>query len=142
MMVGRQLPFFSLLVPFWLIWAFAGRRAMWEIWPAILVTGASFAIMQFLVSNYIGPELVDIIAAVVSMSCLVGFLRVWQPKTIWTSVSLKGHENDGGQAQPARAITQHSRAGSCVDTLGYFDRFHIYLGFATSQGLAEQHFCA
>ena len=110
MMVGRQLPFFSLLVPFWLIWAFAGRRAMWEIWPAILVTGASFAIMQFLVSNYIGPELVDIIAAVVSMSCLVGFLRVWQPKTIWTSVSLKGHENDGGQAQPAPAITQHSRA--------------------------------
>jgi lactate permease len=110
MMVGRQLPFFSLLVPFWLIWAFAGRRAMWDIWPAILVTGASFAIMQFLVSNYIGPELVDIIAAVVSMSCLVGFLRVWQPKTIWTSVSLKGHENDGGQAQPARAITKHSRA--------------------------------
>ena len=110
MMVGRQLPFFSLLVPFWLIWAFAGRRAMWDIWPAILVTGASFAIMQFLVSNYIGPELVDIIAAVVSMSCLVGFLRVWQPKTIWTSVSLKGHENDGGQAQPARAIAKHSRA--------------------------------
>jgi lactate permease len=110
MMVGRQLPFFSLLVPFWLIWAFAGRRAMWDIWPAILVTGASFAIMQFLVSNYIGPELVDIIAAVVSMACLVAFLRVWQPKNIWTSVSLKGHENDGGQAQPPRAITQHSRA--------------------------------
>ena len=109
-MVGRQLPFFSLLVPFWLIWAFAGRRAMWDIWPAILVTGASFAIMQFLVSNYIGPELVDIIAAVVSMACLVAFLRVWQPKNIWTSVSLKGHENDGGQAQPARAITKHSRA--------------------------------
>ena len=109
-MVGRQLPFFSLLVPFWLIWAFAGRRAMWEVWPAILVTGASFAIMQFLVSNYIGPELVDIIAAVVSMASLVTFLRYWQPKTIWTSVSLKGHENDGGQAQPARAITQHSRA--------------------------------
>ncbi len=109
-MVGRQLPFFSLLVPFWLIWAFAGRRAMWEIWPAILVTGASFAIMQFLVSNFIGPELVDIIAAVVSMASLVTFLRYWQPKTIWTSVSLKGHENDGGQAQPARAVTQHSRA--------------------------------
>lgn len=109
-MVGRQLPFFSLLVPFWLIWAFAGRKAMWEVWPAILVTGASFAIMQFLVSNYIGPELVDIIAAVVSMASLVTFLRYWQPKIIWTSVSLKGHENDGGQAQPSRAITQHSRA--------------------------------
>ncbi len=109
MMVGRQLPFFSLLVPFWLIWAFAGRRAMWEVWPAILVTGLSFAIMQFLVSNYIGPELVDIIAAVVSMASLVTFLRYWQPKQIWTSVSLKGHEATGGQAQAPRAVTVHSR---------------------------------
>ena len=96
-MVGRQLPFFSLLVPFWLIWAFAGRKAMWEIWPAILVTGASFAVMQFLVSNYIGPELVDVIAAIVSMVCLVAFLKIWQPKKIWRSVSLKGHETDGGE---------------------------------------------
>lgn len=64
-MIGRQLPFFSLLVPFWLIWAFAGRKGMMEVWPAILVTGVSFAIPQFLVSNYIGPELVDIIAAIV-----------------------------------------------------------------------------
>jgi lactate permease len=110
MMVGRQLPFFSLLVPFWLIWAFAGRRAMWEVWPAILVTGLSFAIMQFLVSNFIGPELVDVIAAVVSMACLVGFLRVWQPKTIWTSVSLKGHETDGGEAKATIVHKQHSRA--------------------------------
>jgi len=55
-MIGRQLPFFWLLVPFWLIWAFAGRKAMLEIWPAILVTGASFAIPQYLVSNFIGPD--------------------------------------------------------------------------------------
>src|SRR5512136_1768560 len=64
-MIGRQLPFFSLMVPFWLIWAFAGRKAMMDIWPAILVTGLSFAIPQYLVSNFIGPELVDIIAAIV-----------------------------------------------------------------------------
>jgi lactate permease len=109
-MIGRQLPFFSLLVPFWLIWAFAGRKGMAQVWPAILVTGVSFAIPQFLVSNYIGPELVDIIAAIVSMVCLVLFLRVWKPKTIWTSVSLKGHEKDGGEAGPATAPTKHSRA--------------------------------
>jgi len=109
-MVGRQLPFFSVLVPFWLIWAFAGRRAMWEVWPAILVTGVSFAIMQFLVSNYIGPELVDVIAAVVSMACLVTFLKFWQPKVIWTSVSLKGHENDDGETKAAKVHTGHSRA--------------------------------
>jgi lactate permease len=109
-MIGRQLPLFSLLVPFWLIWAFAGRKAMMEIWPAILVTGLSFAIPQYLVSNFIGPELVDIIAAIASMISLVLFLRVWQPKRIWTSPSLKGHETDGGVAKAAVPVVQHSRA--------------------------------
>ena len=108
-MIGRQLPFFSLLVPFWLIWAFAGRKAMMEIWPAILVTGLSFAIPQYLVSNFIGPELVDIIAAIVSMISLILFLRVWQPKKIWRSPSLKGHENDGGDAKEEVAPVVHSR---------------------------------
>ena len=79
-MIGLQLPFFWLLVPFWLLWAFSGRKAVMEIWPAVLVTGLSFAIPQFLVSNYIAPKLVDIIAAIVSMVCLVLFLRVWQRK--------------------------------------------------------------
>ena len=109
-MIGRQLPFFSLLVPFWLIWAFAGRKAMMEIWPAILVTGVSFAIPQYLVSNFIGPELVDIIAAIISMVSLILFLRVWQPKKVWKSVSLKGHETDSGEAHPTTAPTRHSRA--------------------------------
>ena len=107
-MIGRQLPFFSLLVPFWVVWAFAGRKAMMEIWPAILVTGLSFAIPQYLVSNFIGPELVDIIAAVVSMASLVLFLRVWQPKKIWTSPSLKGHDISAHEAKPAGPIVRHS----------------------------------
>jgi len=102
-MVGRILPLFSLIVPFWLIWAFAGRKAMMEIWPAILVSGLSFAIPQFLVSNYIGPELVDVIAAISSMVCLILFLRVWKPKTIWTSTSL-GHREDK-LAAPATSTT-------------------------------------
>ncbi|CAM3788204.1 L-lactate permease [Roseateles saccharophilus] len=109
-MIGRQLPFFSLLVPFWLIWAFAGRKAMWEISPAIGVTGLSFAIPQYLVSNFIGPELVDVIAAMCSMIALVAFLRVWQPRRIWTSVSLRGHEQDGGEAKPPRQPAAHPRA--------------------------------
>jgi lactate permease len=108
-MIGRQLPLFSLMVPFWLIWAFAGRKAMMEIWPAILVTGLSFAIPQFLVSNYIGPELVDIIAALVSMASLILFLRVWQPKKIWRSPSLRGHETSGGEAKDEVAPVKHSR---------------------------------
>jgi lactate permease len=109
-MIGRQLPFFSLLVPFWLIWAFAGRKAMMEIWPAILITGLSFAIPQYLVSNYIGPELVDIIAAIISMVSLILFLRVWQPQRNWTSPSLKGHDSSASEAKPPNEITRHSKA--------------------------------
>ncbi len=106
-MIGRQLPFFSMIVPFWLIWAFAGCKGMMQIWPALLVTGVSFAVPQFLVSNYMGPELVDVIAAISSMTCLVLFLKVWKPKEIWRSVSLKGHENDGGEAKAPVALKQH-----------------------------------
>lgn len=78
--VGHQLPVFSLIVPFWLIWAYTGWRRMLEIWPAILVAGAAFAVPQFLVATLHGPWLVDIVAAACSMTALVGFLRVWQPR--------------------------------------------------------------
>ena len=74
-MVGRQLPFFSLIVPFWLIAAYAGFRGMLEVWPALLVAGVSFAIPQFLVSNFHGPWLVDIVASACSMLALALFLR-------------------------------------------------------------------
>ncbi len=83
MMVGRQLPLFSVIVPFWLIWAMAGWRGMCEVWPACLTAGLSFGIMQFLVSNYHGPWLVDVISALVSIAAMIGLLRVWQPKTTW-----------------------------------------------------------
>lgn len=132
-MIGRQLPFFSVLVPFWLIWAFAGRKAMWEIWPAILVTGASFAIMQFLVSNYIGPELVDVIAAIVSMVCLVAFLKVWQPKNIWRSVSLKGHEHDGGEGHELAPPKRHPTA----DVIRAWTPWAILTVFVFIWGLPE-----
>jgi lactate permease len=82
-MVGRQLPLFSLIVPFWLVWAMAGFRGMWEVWPACLTCGLSFAVAQFYWSNYHGPELVDIIGALVSISSLIILLKVWQPKNIW-----------------------------------------------------------
>jgi lactate permease len=82
-MVGRQLPVFSLIVPFWLIWAFAGFRGMLEIWPAILVAGVFFAIPQFLMSNFHGPWLVDVVAAVVSIAAVALFLKLWRPKRIW-----------------------------------------------------------
>ena len=92
-MVGRQLPFFSLIVPFWLIWAFAGWKGMKEIWPAILVTGVSFAVPQFLISNFINPWIVDIGASLISMACLIGFLKIWQPKELWPSPALRSHDD-------------------------------------------------
>ncbi|WP_431854801.1 L-lactate permease [Azospirillum sp.] len=100
-MAGRQLPFFSLLVPFWLISAFAGWRGMMQIWPAILVCGVSFAVPQFLVSNYHGPWLVDVVAALVSMGCLVAFLKVWKPGTVWTSPALRHHDISAPDARPS-----------------------------------------
>jgi lactate permease len=102
-MVGRQLPFFSLIVPFWLIWAFAGWRGMVAIWPAVLVCGVSFAIPQFLISNFVNPWIVDIGASLISMACLVGFLRVWQPKVLWTSPALRSHDASAKAMPPAGA---------------------------------------
>ena len=109
-MIGFQLTFFSLVIPFWLVWAFVGRKGMMEVWPAILVTGLSFAIPQYLMATYVGPELVDIVAALVSMVCLVSFLRVWRPRKVWTSTSLRGHQHSSGTAAPEHRVVAHSRA--------------------------------
>ena len=99
-MVGRQLPFFSLLVPFWVVWAQAGWRGMMGVWPAALVAGVSFAIPQFVVSNFHGPWLVDIIAALCSIAAVVALLKVWQPRDAFAkqarSTSLPGGAVEGG----------------------------------------------
>jgi lactate permease len=79
-MVGRQLPFFALLVPFWLVAAQAGWRGMVGVWPACLAAGASFAGVQFLVSNYHGPYLVNAAAGLSSVGALVILLRFWEPR--------------------------------------------------------------
>jgi lactate permease len=104
-MVGRQVPFFSLMVPFWLIWAFAGWRGMVQIWPAILVCGVSFAVPQFLISNYNNPWIVDIGASLTCMACLLGFLRVWHPKKLWLSPALRTHD-DSAATMPAQPMSK------------------------------------
>ncbi len=82
-MTGRQLPFFSLIIPFWLVAAMAGWRAMLAVWPACLVGGLSFALVQFLVSNFHGPWLVDTASSLASIGALLLLLRFWQPRTVW-----------------------------------------------------------
>jgi lactate permease len=78
-MAGRQLPIFSLIIPFWVVCAYSGWRGMLGVWPAALTAGLGFAVPQFLVSNYHGPWLVDIVASLCSMAALVLLLKVWRP---------------------------------------------------------------
>ena len=79
-MVGRQLPFFSVLIPIWLVLAYAGFKKTLAVWPALLVAGITFAIPQYLISNYHGPWLVDVVSAVISMACVTLLLKFWHPK--------------------------------------------------------------
>ncbi len=106
-MAGRILPFFSVLVPFWLLWVFAGFNGMLEVWPAVLVAGLFFAIPQFLVSNFHGPWLVDVVAAVCSMAGVIVLLFLWHPKKIW---GFAGHEADraarGQHGHSAREVAK------------------------------------
>ena len=83
-MAGRILTPFCILVPFWLVCAFAGWSGMLEVWPAIAVAGVSFATTQLLMSNLHGPWVVNVVASVVSMACLIAFLFIWHPKRVWT----------------------------------------------------------
>jgi lactate permease len=106
-MVGRQLPFFALLIPFWLVWALAGRKATFEVWPAALTAGASFGLVQFLVSNFIGPELVDILASLVSIGSLLLLLGFWQPRSIWRFE----HERDDA---PSTATQRPEGPGAAI----------------------------
>jgi lactate permease len=82
-MAGRQLPFFSLLVPAWMICTMAGWRGLKGVWPAVLVCGGVFAAVQFYTSNYMGSRLVDVAAGLASLIALTLFVRVWKPRDVW-----------------------------------------------------------
>lgn len=100
-MVGRQLPLFSIIIPAYLVTVLAGWKKMTQILPAVLVTGVSFAVVQFLISNFVGPELTDIIAALVSMACLAALLRFWRPSEVWQFA----HETPGAATAAKRRVT-------------------------------------
>ncbi|MCX7432051.1 MAG: L-lactate permease [Planctomycetia bacterium] len=95
-MAGRQLPFFSLIVPAWMVATMAGWRGLLAVWPAVLVCGGSFAVLQFAMANYVGAALVDVVAGIVSLVTLAVFLRWWQPRECW--------QHGTGRAKPAPAL--------------------------------------
>ncbi len=102
-MAGRQLPFFSLIVPAWMVCSMAGWRGLVAVWPAVLVCGASFAIVQAVMANYVGAALVDVVGGIVSLVSLAIFLRLWQPQNCWR------YEGTRGQSV---ATQEHDSAGT------------------------------
>jgi lactate permease len=137
-MVGRQLPVFSILIPAYLVVVMAGWRRMTQILPAVLVTGVSFAIVQFLIANFVGPELTDIIAALVSMGCLAVLLMFWRPREVWQFAHERAEAPSAGAARlvtggaeadlPARAVARPTGAGDVVDSPSRIVRaFSMYI---------------
>jgi lactate permease len=98
MMAGRQLPFVSLIVPAWLVVTMSGWSGLWSVWPAVLVAGGSFAIVQFVWSNVVGVELVDIAGAMASIAALALFCRVWQPRDVWEFPELRSQRRTSAVA--------------------------------------------
>ena len=114
--VGRQLFFFSLMIPFWIVAAFAGWRAMLGVWPAALTAGLAFAVPQLLVSNFHGPWLAAIIAGACSMAATVLLMRVWQPKTRWHSDATI--DNNSPTAEPMGPRKRDQVVGTTEPLIG------------------------
>ena len=114
-MVGRQLPFFSLLVPFWVVWAMAGFRGLLGVWPAALTAGMAFAVPQFLISNFHGPWLVDIVASVCSMAATVLLLRFWRPQEAWDMQNSAGSVSIHSPGRPGRPPRNPEGSGRSDD---------------------------
>jgi lactate permease len=89
--VGRQLPFFSIIMPFWLVAFFGGLRALRGVWPVALVAGLGLAIPQFVMANYHGPWLVDIVSGAICLISVAVFCQFWAPRTSWDH---EGSETD------------------------------------------------
>jgi lactate permease len=109
-MAGRQLPFVSLLVPAWLVATMSGWAGLRAVWPAVLVCGGTFAIVQFAWSNFIGVELVDIAGGLASIAALAWFCRVWQPKDRWADPAVAAVS--GESAVAAAPVTRPSVTAS------------------------------
>ena len=82
-MAGRQLPFFAILIPIWLVALMSGWKGVKECWPAILVCGGSYALLQFLIANFHGPWVVGVLSGFGSLGSMVLFMRFWQPRNVW-----------------------------------------------------------
>ncbi len=134
-MAGRQLPFVSLLVPAWLVVTMSGWRGLRGAWPAVLVCGGSFAIVQFLWSNYVGPELVDIMGGLVSLGSLALFCTWWKPAEVWDFPVASGRR--AGRPRPAPCAIARADARARVDAVGLPLGLRDRLGHRPDQGVPQ-----
>ena len=146
-MTGRQLPFFSLIVPFWVVWAYAGLRGTLQIWPAALTAGVAFAVPQFLVSNFHGPWLVDVVGAISSMLALVILLKFWRPHSVApdgpVGVQPLGCSDQAEACTPTVASADAARRRRpSLDALGAAQCRDLHLGPAGRQERLELVFRA
>jgi lactate permease len=95
-MAGRQLPLFSLVVPAWMVCVMSGWRGLVGVWPAVLVSGGTFATVQFFVSNWLGPTLVDVAGGLISLVATALFLKVWKPRSNWEFAAIDRRSSEVG----------------------------------------------
>src|SRR5258705_2254284 len=110
-MVGRQLPIFSLAIPAYLVVLYAGWRRMIEVWPAVLVAGATFAVGQFTLSNFVGPRLTDALSALISLTSVALLLRVWQPAEEFTEGARLAVAHTGVPDTAGRVVRAYATYG-------------------------------
>jgi lactate permease len=146
-MVGRQLPIFSLIIPGFMVYVMAGWRGMVQVLPAVLTAGVTFAITQFLTANFIGPALVDVLAALVSLAALYLLLQFWQPRTAWrfedepdAGEQESPSVDEGGSGRPGPALGFAAGAtpsGGGSSTLSGFLPYIILVVFVVLSRISE-----
>jgi lactate permease len=137
-MAGRQLPLFSLLIPVWLVWIMGGFRAVRGCWPAILVSGGSFAVFQFVMANFHGPTLVGVGGGMTSLVTLTVFLRFWHPREVWRFPDEPPHEEPANQAPLTRRAVIHAWMPWVLLSLTIFTWGWPAVKTALNGGTAEQ----
>ncbi|MCY7752599.1 L-lactate permease LutP [Bacillus haynesii] len=130
-MVGRQLPFLSVFIPFYLIIIMSGFKRAWEVLPAILVSGVSFAVTQYVSSNFLGPELPDILSAIVSLIALAVFLKFWKPKTTFRF----SHEKEMAAAAEAQQLEQQKASYSAGQIFKVWTPFLLLTAMVSIWGI-------
>lgn len=132
-MAGHQLPLLSLFLPLFLVFLMDKKRGLKEVWPAAMVAGGSFAITQFLSATYLGPQLPDIVSAIVSLIATALFLRVWKPSHVYTVEEAQKEAGESGHAYALEKL-QHHTAGAIVKAWAPFILLIIFVIVWTNEG--------